>query len=283
MSHPILIFFALAISVVPIPEKMIVVDGQEYAAELSPDGNKAVWVSKSRGNSDIYLSAADGRNRKRLTVDRALDYSPSWSPDSKAIFFCSTRSGMHQIHSMDTNGENVRQLTREPKGARMPRVNSQGILAYLRMGEQRGKVQSADLMIRQQDAEPKVLIKDFYCNDYAWSPDGKTLAVGVETSMVFFDVQKMQPEKKVAFIEQDKRLYAHGAHRITWNPDGTQVACQINFLGGRAMGPGDGEFPAIFGDEEVFLIGRDGAFEFSRKSEIDTEKLEWLRNDAVLK
>lgn len=282
MSHPFLLFLTLIFSAVPVPEKMIVVDGNEFAAELSPDRTGALWVSKAHGNSDIYLSDADGKNSRRLTRDRAQDYSPCWTNDGKLIVFCSKRSGIHQIHSMDTNGENVKQLTREPKGARMPRVNAKGILAYLRMGERRGKVHAADLMIKRPDDEPTAIIKDFHCNDYAWSPDGGTLAVGADTGLIFFDVKNMKSEK-MAFVEKDKRLYAHGASRLTWNPDGRQVACWITFLGGRAIGPGEGEFPAIFGDEEFFLISRDGKFEFLKKSEFDAEKLGWLKNDAVLK
>jgi TolB protein len=51
------------------------------------------------------------RNRKRLTSNRAIDTSPTWSPDGKQISFTSNRDGTPQIYVMDADGSNQRRLT----------------------------------------------------------------------------------------------------------------------------------------------------------------------------
>ena len=51
------------------------------------------FVSKRDGNFEIYVMDADGGNQRRLTNNRADDWSPSWSPDGKRIAFISDRDG----------------------------------------------------------------------------------------------------------------------------------------------------------------------------------------------
>lgn len=77
----------------------------------SPDGARIAFTVSERGDSDVWVVGADGRNAHRLTRDPALDLSPSWSPDGKKIAFVSDRAGTPQLYVMDANGANQRRIT----------------------------------------------------------------------------------------------------------------------------------------------------------------------------
>jgi tricorn protease len=60
---------------------------------------------------DIWLSDADGKNLQRLTVHKARDVSPRFSPDGKTIAFSSDREGNMDVYVIPTAGGAVRRLT----------------------------------------------------------------------------------------------------------------------------------------------------------------------------
>ena len=57
------------------------------------------FSSTRNGNSEIYVMDSDGGNHVRLTIDPAIDYDPSWSPNGDRIAFVSNRdNGVEQIY-----------------------------------------------------------------------------------------------------------------------------------------------------------------------------------------
>jgi Tol biopolymer transport system component len=72
----------------------------------SPDGTRIVFWGlereKSASQRDLWIVPASGSNTKRdgttrLTNDAALDWSPVWAPDGKALYFASSRGGTMNI------------------------------------------------------------------------------------------------------------------------------------------------------------------------------------------
>ena len=51
---------------------------------------------------EIYISDYDGANQRRITVNRALNITPTWSPDGRSIAYTSYRAGLpdplHLVH-----------------------------------------------------------------------------------------------------------------------------------------------------------------------------------------
>jgi len=54
---------------------------------------------------------ADGSERRNLTRDAAMDYSPAWSPDGTQIAFASSRGGKFPtVWVMNQDGSNARRV-----------------------------------------------------------------------------------------------------------------------------------------------------------------------------
>ena len=60
---------------------------------------------------DIWVADEDGRNVQRLTVNRARDVYPRFSPDGKWIAFSSDRNGNLDVFIIPSTGGTVKQLT----------------------------------------------------------------------------------------------------------------------------------------------------------------------------
>ena len=72
----------------------------------SPDGSKLAFDE----NAEIFTINIDGSNRINLTNHPAADSAPSWSPDGARIIFISSRVFYVTMHTMKTDGSDVRAL-----------------------------------------------------------------------------------------------------------------------------------------------------------------------------
>ncbi len=87
-------------------------DGQP---DWSMNGTQIAFAStRADSRPDIFIMQRDDLSVTRLTRDAATDEDPAWSPDGRQIAFESTRSGNYDIWIMDSDGENLRQLTDDP-------------------------------------------------------------------------------------------------------------------------------------------------------------------------
>lgn len=100
---------------------------------LSPDNKSVAFVvtefsmEENRGNSDLWLLNLNDNSLKRLTNTPYSENSPVWFPDSKKLFFVSTKTGTAQIYSLsiDSNEEPV-QITNLSTGATGPVISPDG-------------------------------------------------------------------------------------------------------------------------------------------------------------
>ena len=84
----------------------------ESGATWSPDGKQIVFSrGLNKGEVSIFVADADGQNQQRLTFGPGWDLAPHWSPDGDKIAFRSIRDGSQRIYTVDTNGQNVQQIT----------------------------------------------------------------------------------------------------------------------------------------------------------------------------
>jgi Tol biopolymer transport system component len=92
--------------------------GRGQAARWSPDGARLVLDAPTTGSDgDLFVVAADGGDRRRLTTTPALEQAAGWSPDGKRILFTRFRlGGGADVYVMEADGTGTRRLTRAPAG-----------------------------------------------------------------------------------------------------------------------------------------------------------------------
>ncbi len=151
-------------------------------AEPSPDGMEIAMVV--RGEIFVGQTKEDQYTR-RVTNSPARDRHVTWSPDGKALFFISDRTGLEQVYRArsaedppkalcDSLRFEIEQVTDDEFPRFAPQVSPDGEkLAYQRL---RG-----DLVIRDlKDGQERVLLEGWSPPVYNWSPDSKWIAFGRE-------------------------------------------------------------------------------------------------------
>lgn len=106
---------------------------QVYTPRFSPDGHKIAFSAwREGGYRDIYVYDRRTGRTDRITADRFVDMSPSWSPDGRWIVFSSDRDDVFNIYAWDTREERLHQVSNVLGGAFEPRVSHDGKrLAYI--------------------------------------------------------------------------------------------------------------------------------------------------------
>ncbi len=83
--------------------------GSETNPVFSPDGKQIAFARWNGGDFDIYVSAANGGEAKRLTFQGEDDFPTAWTPDGQAIVFESTRDeeGVTRLHKVSASGNSA--------------------------------------------------------------------------------------------------------------------------------------------------------------------------------
>jgi len=100
-------------------EQITVAQIYQFEISISKDDELAFSSNRS-GNYEIW-KMKPGKSAIKLTNHPMLDGHPNWSPDSQYILFESNRDGgVTNIWKMNSNGENLKQLTYFERGAKKP-------------------------------------------------------------------------------------------------------------------------------------------------------------------
>ena len=90
----------------------ITIDTREFSwsdVDVSPDGRHIVFHALG----DIYRAGIDGGEAEALTGDIAWNFQPRYSPDGSRIAFISDRGGAENIWTMDAEGGDLQQVSKE--------------------------------------------------------------------------------------------------------------------------------------------------------------------------
>ncbi len=146
----------------------------QYRAVFDPEGKRLAVVMSANGAAEIFTVRKDGKRLDRLTENRNIDISPSWSPDGKRIAYVSDRSGAPQIYLMDSDGSNTRRLTFQGAYNTHPAWSPDGRwIAY----ESRLQGQFDIWLIDPDGAVNFPLVSHPRSDEHpSWSPDSRLLA-----------------------------------------------------------------------------------------------------------
>jgi TolB protein len=139
----------------------------------SPDGGHLAVTRDVGGNTDIYVTDANGQNPRRITDHWGIDVSPAWSPDGRLIAFCSARTGSPQIYVMAPDGSGLRRVSQSgnyntspawsPKGDRLAWTTRTGGGVF-------------QIVVAGADGSGARIVTSQGSNENpAWGPDGRYL------------------------------------------------------------------------------------------------------------
>ena len=225
------------------------------------------FTSERDGNREIYVMDADGRNQRRLTNSRLVDWDPSWSPDGRHIAFTANgrpgdwgiRGGDLEIYVMNADGTNQRQFTNNlrqdtnpawsPDGKRIAYVSTINISREIYvMGADEGKP-------RRLTNSGNVHIHSWHP---AWSPDSERIAFtsnrdgNLEIYVMGADGANQQR------LTNSGDILIHN-WKPSWSPDGRRIAFASNR---------DGNW-------NIYVMNADGAGQRNRTKDMDGDDPSW--------
>ncbi len=227
----------------------------DFDPAWSPDGRRVAYVHATGPKpgpgtlgTEIWVMAADGTGKRRLTRNALFDGGPTWSPDGSRILFARGRlltgpgRPESDLWTMNADGSQQRQITRTPQLELQPAWSPRGgRIAFLvappvrvclddpcTLGRERGLWTSAPDGSQRRTGG---LGGDLIPSGPTWSPDGSRIAVGTRLGVV--DISAEGTGARVL----------GGGDEPAWSPDGSRLVVTnqygiANFLGLQLLGEG---------------------------------------------
>ncbi len=154
--------------------------GLNTGAAWTPSGSSIALTMSYEGNAEIYrISASEGVIQTKLTINSAIDSSPSYSPDGSQIAFVSNRRGSPQIFVMPSTGGdgNAKRVTFQGKYNQTPRWNPRADKPQIAFtGRDERGVFDIFILDMKTGKIDRVTQSRGSNQDPTWSPDGRLLA-----------------------------------------------------------------------------------------------------------
>ena len=141
------------------------------------DGERIRGPVTDRGISNLYMADYDGERQRRITISKALDITPVWSPDARSIAFGSWRSGYQDIYILFPYGDGVLQNPTKGSAARqnfLPAFSPDGTrIAYTSTGDG-----NSEIYVMNRDGSNRQRLTNHPSIDVTptWSPTGTQVA-----------------------------------------------------------------------------------------------------------
>ncbi|MBY0527220.1 MAG: DPP IV N-terminal domain-containing protein [Gemmataceae bacterium] len=199
----------------------------EFEAAFTPDGRYYAFV-QSKGNLNLKLVIRDTRQNKDAVFDPGGGFSgmrrPTFAPDGSRIVFSIPGNNGQQIHSVNAQGLDRKELTTSALNS-WPAYSADG--KYIAFGSNRDGdydiyvMDAAGGNVRRLTKSPGMDLRP------AWSPDGKQIAFTSNRDgnyeIYVMNADGSQPRRVTNNTERDD--YA------TWHPDVKRLAIMAERAG----------------------------------------------------
>ena len=247
----------------------------ETEPRVSPDGRMVALALRSTGGPYGELGIADVSTGtvRLLTKDNALALSPAWSPDSRNVYFSSSRGGTLNVWKIGADGRGLRQITAgEGDDAEIDVSNDGKRLVF---GTVRTNIGLSQLDTHAKRGEPivKILTTDPARNEFApaFSPDG--------THVAFFTNLKGEENESIGVADANggsaTQLVRDSRVNLfpRWSPDGTHILYGSSSDQGieyRSIAVSGGAPQTIMSGaaDNIMDVGRDGRLLFQKAEQI---------------
>jgi Tol biopolymer transport system component len=188
----------------------------------------------SQFSDDIYVSPLDAESPIRLTIRRADDGQPAWSPDGTRLAFKTAQAGSNQLAVIDADGTNETLLTRTFRFSEgQPAWSPDGTKLLYRRTPENPLVQNGDTWVLdvkasgEHPAEPEtqpVLLRTGDERYPSYSPDGTQIAFRGDLDLV-----EPSGDEEIYVMNADgtnvRQLTSNGDFDSapSWSPDGQRI------------------------------------------------------------
>ncbi|KOU27850.1 protein kinase domain-containing protein [Streptomyces sp. WM6368] len=167
----------------------------------------------------------------QLIAGGACDTLPQWSPDRRSFAFTRSTSEGTAVWTANADGSNARRIT-SVAGGRVSWSPDGSRLAVLRMKD---GVQQLFVVGVADGSARQLTSGGGQVEDPAWSPDGKSIAVCLQTGPENWQIHLVDPADPNRAPQQVTRL-PHPALDPVWSPDGTTFAYTAGTYGTKTQG-----------------------------------------------
>jgi TolB protein len=138
------------------------------------DNERVVDTVEIRNGKEVYVGDYDGANQVRLTANRRLNVTPSWSPDARSIAYSSYARIHPQIFISNIFQGTLERLTDEKSSALMPVFSPDGTrIAFMSMRDGNPEIY---LMNRNGSGVRRLTNNAAADSTPTWSPTGTQIA-----------------------------------------------------------------------------------------------------------
>lgn len=252
--------------------------GNDFSPDLSPDGQRVVFVSDRDGNKNLYMVNIDGSHLTQLTYTDEDDDAPDWSPDGQSIVFTSSRSGSTKseiwtarVNATGIDPSSLTLVTHDDFNDYDPAWSPDGrMIAYSSLRIDSGKGYTIFVINADGSQNRQVTTGRGFDRSPQWSADGQNLIFvrwatdDIQENRRFWFLETQDEKQGVLYTDKFETQILHGSIYITridgtgthplvedgndnwapcWSPDGQWVA----FISDRD------------GDDDIYIVKPDGS------------------------
>ena len=240
---------------------------------FSPDGRQLTFADRTAGPyAELAVADVGSGKVRRLTHDSQLVLSPGWSPDSRSIYFASSRGGTLNIWKIGADGTGLQQITAGEGDDAQLDVSPDGKRIVFSTLRENIVLAQLELQAKPGERTVKLLTTDPARNQFGpvYSPDGTRLA--------YFTNFKGTENESIGLADADGsnavQLVQDAYINVfpEWTPDGTHLVYMstspvtgkseirsVPIAGGAPQSFTEG---APVGGIDIANVGRDGRMLF---------------------